>query len=51
MAYSRRDFLHHAALGTGALLAASSTIADAKTPLAPPDKQPTDLKLPEARSR
>ena len=50
MAYSRRDFLHHAALGTGAILTASK-LANAKTPLAPPDKQPTDVKLPEVVKR
>jgi predicted dehydrogenase len=50
MAYSRRDFLHHAALGTGALLAAAQT-ARAKVPLAPPDRQSADAQLPEVVKR
>jgi predicted dehydrogenase len=49
MAYSRRDFLHQATLGTGVLLAAGGKAG--AQPLAPPDKQPADVQLPEVVKR
>lgn len=53
MPVSRRNFLQ-AGLQAGALLAASSKLAGAQprgTPLAPPDKQPTNVELPEVVTR
>jgi predicted dehydrogenase len=47
---NRRDFLVHAGKGVlaaGLIAATGSAIASAATPLAPPDKQPANLKLPK----
>ena len=49
MSVSRRNFLRHAAIGTSALLAARAHAQ--KVPLAPPDKQSADAKLPEVVKR
>ena len=46
---SRREFIAASAIGTGLLAANSLHAAD--VPLAPPDKQPTDVKIPKPPSR
>jgi predicted dehydrogenase len=49
MAISRRSFLQHAAIGTSTLLAARAQAQ--RGPIAPPDQQSADAKLPEVVSR
>ena len=49
MTVSRRNFLQTAAIGTGLLVSARARAQ--RTPLAPPDKQSADAKLPEVVKR
>jgi predicted dehydrogenase len=48
MTITRRNFLQHAAMGASVLVASK---AMAKTPIAPPDKQSADAKMPEVVKR
>ena len=49
MPLSRRHFLQHAAVGASVLVAARAHAQ--KTPLAPPDKQSADAKMPEVAKK